>query len=199
MVGGNEATAQAGVESFKQKERIEIILREYESLRLEILERTGHMYQLLVACAAVFLWVLTNSFSLSTLLVILSVIMLGGAFSWLIDRDIRKAAERLRQIEHDINRRVGEDLLVWESRWGGAISGFFGPARPLSKAEAHAWLLKGADPPWVGQLLMFIWRVIRPAIQPLWQGLKLVVTSISNMCGNWRQKIKGLSGKILNR
>ena len=52
----------------------------------------------------------------------------------MIWRDLHKAVQRVREIEIDINDRVGEDLLIWENLWGGAKTGFFGNARPLPRS-----------------------------------------------------------------
>ena len=35
-----------------------------------------------------------------------------------LDRDLRNLAQRLLEIEGEINRRVGENLFSWESRFG---------------------------------------------------------------------------------
>jgi len=52
--------------------------------------------------------------------------IMGG---WVTYRDIVKAAARIRELEKDINVRAGEDLLVWETFWGGAVTGFLGRAK----------------------------------------------------------------------
>jgi peptidoglycan/LPS O-acetylase OafA/YrhL len=111
--------------------KIQILLEEYSSLRTEILQRSGHMYQLLGVGGAMFLW-LTGRTNIDlrfwiSLAVLLAVMLL---FGWLLHRDIEKAAERLRQLELDINNRAGEELLVWERHWGGSVTGYLGRARP---------------------------------------------------------------------
>jgi hypothetical protein len=42
-------------------------------------------------------------------------------------RDITHAAERVAQLELEVNSRAGEKLLVWENEWGGHKTGFWGP------------------------------------------------------------------------
>src|SRR5208282_3296619 len=95
------------------------IIAEYAALRSEIMTRTSNMYQLFGAGFATLLWVCTAAYSYSTLIVLFLGLLFFLGFSWLIDRDIQKAARRLREIERDVNDRTGEPLLVWESRWGG--------------------------------------------------------------------------------
>jgi hypothetical protein len=193
MMPVGQSEAQADQESFTQKEKAKVLLSEYDTLRAEILARTGNMYQLFGAAVAVLLWILTNSWGWSTLRVLAALIILGGGFSWLIDRDIRKAAGRLRQIEHDINRRVGEDLLIWESRWGGAVSGFFGPARPLSKEQAEDRLRNGPDYPWVGQLLMLGWKALTYIVVFPRRPLSVLWRAVLEIGENWQEKLKRLT------
>jgi hypothetical protein len=40
-------------------------------------------------------------------------------------RDVQGLAARTREIELDVNERAKEDLLVWESLWGDAATGFW--------------------------------------------------------------------------
>ena len=110
--------------------KIQILLHEYASLRTEIFHRTGHLFQLLTVGGALFLWLASRPIDLRFWISLAAAVVVVSLFCWLIHRDIEKAAERLRQLEEDINRRAGEELLVWETHWGGATTGYWGKARP---------------------------------------------------------------------
>lgn len=116
---------------FNEEEKVRILLQEYIALRNEILTRTSNLYQLLTVCGALFVWVMTQSSSDHFWVALFSELIVFLFFFKLISRDIDKAAKRLRQLEHGINRRAGETLLVWETRWGGAVTGHWGHGTPL--------------------------------------------------------------------
>lgn len=110
--------------------KVQVLLHEYASLRMEIFHRTGHVIQLVTVCGALFLWLASRPIDLRFWISLVAAVVVLGLFRRVIHRDIEKAAERLRQLEEDINRRAGEELLVWETRWGGAVTGYYGNARP---------------------------------------------------------------------
>lgn len=119
----------SNTDTLSNKEKVQILLHEYTTLRQEIIARTTHGFQLIAAGAVVLVWALTKPeidgrfwFGVA---VAISVILISSAMAF---RDIGKAAERLRELENDINRRAGEQLLVWETYWGGAVTGFWGRA-----------------------------------------------------------------------
>lgn len=117
-------------EVLNAKDKVQVLLHEYDTLRTEIIHRTNHMYQLLGIGSAILAWLASRP--VDARFWILLVLSLGAIslFSWFMHRDISKAAERLRQLEQDVNRRAGEELLVWERRWGGAVTGNLGRGRP---------------------------------------------------------------------
>jgi hypothetical protein len=137
-------------------ERILLVLHEYDSLRHEIIERSGFMFQMidmiiLILCVLI-VWPINRVFTDVTttpnyrhrliflscrwlaaiiLACILSVSMFG------FYRDIEKSAARVREIDTYVNGLAGEDLLQWETRWGGSPTGYWGWGRKLpSAAEA---------------------------------------------------------------
>jgi hypothetical protein len=119
---------------FSEEEKVKILLNEYNTLRAEIIARVGHSYQLIaVGVAAILLlfglWPIGKIF---WAMLAIAVTTIAIAF-WIWLRDTLKAAERIREIEIDINQRVGEDILIWENIWGGGVTGFIGRARPLSR------------------------------------------------------------------
>jgi hypothetical protein len=75
-----------------------------------------------------------SSLAASAIFVCAAVIMLRS-----LGYDTRRISAQLRDIERDINRRVGEDLLVWESRygWRGAFRRPSGIMEP--RTDDAAW------------------------------------------------------------
>jgi membrane protein implicated in regulation of membrane protease activity len=109
-----------------QKEKVQILLAEYASLRNESVTR-GNTIPTVVSVALAALgfviaapggWLEKTAFFVLLLLI---VAMLGR----LIHRDILKAADRLRQLEAIINERAGETLLEWETRYAASERQFF--------------------------------------------------------------------------
>lgn len=122
-------------------EKTQIILHEYDSLRAEIVQRSGYMFQLIEVAAVIgfgLIIIFTTDikyrqkllskstfgilfWSALSATIILFVIALFG-----FHRDIEKSAARIREIETHINSTYGEELLQWETRWGGAVTGYWG-------------------------------------------------------------------------
>ncbi len=126
-----------------QKDRIQILLAEYASLRSEILARTSYGFQLMAISSIALTWmVVQSSGSLSNLFwIVLTVIGIVFCMSIFVNiRDLKKAAHRVKELEHEINSRAGEHLLIWESLSGaltrmGLIRSFFTLIEPLPRAE----------------------------------------------------------------
>lgn len=130
---------------FPPLERVKLLLVEHKTLRDEIIARTGHGYQMLsfgaTSIAVLVTLVLARNSDpglltivLIGVLVLLLVFALWTGFRWSA-RDIRKAAARLRQIEIDINDRVGEDILVWENLSGAAVTGWWGKSVAFDRSK----------------------------------------------------------------
>jgi hypothetical protein len=134
-------TINQPTKTFGEEEKVRILLQEYATLRTEILSRTNNQYQLGAAAVALLVWVIGRPLSV-WLWVALGVSTASVAYVyWMIVRDMKKAAARLRELEHEINRRAGETLLVWESNWSGGVAGIWGRSKPLPpkhRDEANA-------------------------------------------------------------
>lgn len=121
-------------EPFIDKEKVPILLHEYDTLRAEIIARTCSGFQILAVTAALFVWVIQADLyykfwaGLGALAIILSI------GSWIAFGNINKATSRLRELEKDINARAGETLLVWESQHAGGLTGFW---RGIGKPPRH--------------------------------------------------------------
>ena len=98
------------------EEKIKILLQEYATLRQEIIARTTHGFQLISVGTVVLTWlVATRDPGPFLLIVVLTAAAVLLAAVWLTFRAIGRAATRVRQLEAEVNRRAGEDLLVWET------------------------------------------------------------------------------------
>jgi hypothetical protein len=121
---------------FSEEEKVRILLNEYATLRSEILGRTNHMYQLGAAGTVLVLWTIGRPVGFGFWFGLTIALVALPYFFWLISRDVQKAATRLRELEKESNSRAGETLLVWETRWGGAVTGIWGKGKPeVSRAD----------------------------------------------------------------
>ena len=101
-----------------EKERIQILIAEYSSLRSQLIARTTSIYQVAAILAIAAIWLLQQQIGM--------MLWMGGgltvigisACAWCLARDCMRAALRVRELENEINRRAGERLLVWDSEWG---------------------------------------------------------------------------------
>ena len=112
---------QAASEQLPQKDKIAVLSKEYDTLRAEIVARTTNCYQVWAATAAAITWLSGRPiewtlWTLSATLALIFVGVLGALY-----RDINALSERVSIIERKINDLAGgEELLEWETRWGGA-------------------------------------------------------------------------------
>ncbi len=119
-------TASLSITSFNETEKVGILLHEYDSLRREIHTRTANLYQVIAVAAALAVWLLGRDANIVSCAVGAAAF---GAILYLyavIRHDIRKAAARVRELEQNVNRRAGEQLLDWETVHGGAEKGRLG-------------------------------------------------------------------------
>ncbi|MGH6670817.1 MAG: hypothetical protein ACRECV_02440 [Xanthobacteraceae bacterium] len=113
--------------SIGQKEKINILLEEYRSLRSEILTRTGYGFQVYTALAAVLTWFFGQPDLAHRGLPWVALVLVLILFVWFTAvnvREIWKCAYRTKEIEHEVNSRAGQHLLVWERLFGAARMGF---------------------------------------------------------------------------
>ena len=122
-----------GPEPLLGKERVQILLHEYNGLRNEIIHRTNNLFQLITVGAIVLGWVVSSHvFDARLVIALLVCSVVLGYLLWLISRDIGKAADRLAEIEDYVDNETGEwYLLRWERLWGGRKTGYWLRARPL--------------------------------------------------------------------
>ena len=116
----------APMDALSEKEQIQILLSEYTALRAEIVSRTGYSFQIRVVVAAVITWLLQQppiTWQVAIGLAVVALFVLW--FSLLNIRDTWRVADRIKELEHEINSRAGEHLLVWERLWVRPAWDFF--------------------------------------------------------------------------
>ncbi len=118
-------TSSSGSDALSEKDKIQILLAEYNTLRTELLNRHTAGFQMVAIGTAVLTWLAAQSIDAKFLVlsVVFSIVM--ACWIWVLYADIRRLGVRIRQLEEDVNRRAGEPLLIWESRWGGNVVGIW--------------------------------------------------------------------------
>jgi hypothetical protein len=107
--------------TMEEKDKVEILMEEYKSLRGEILQRNTVFNNFITVSATatvtLFAFIVLHYliFGFSLLIILASVMF--GLFK-LVEFDTLAAADRVREIEQEINQRAGERLLVWETDHG---------------------------------------------------------------------------------
>jgi hypothetical protein len=114
-------------------DHVEVLFKEYDTLRTEIISRTSNAHQLATVFAV--LWVGVFSWLVSRIgitprgiaalvgVTVAFVAVLAAVNRWVIQLDISNAAARIRELEAEINRLCGAELLKWETHWGGGRYG----------------------------------------------------------------------------
>jgi hypothetical protein len=121
-------TAPTGLRSIPEGnlQRINILLREYDTLRSELQQRTAAGFALVGVVVAVVGWVLSQTLShhyytsAAVGMLFLVFLFLGPRF---MNVQIRRCAERVQRIEKRVNFLAQDHLLEWESRWGMGATG----------------------------------------------------------------------------
>ena len=104
------------------KEKLQVLLAEYSSLRAEILQRNTVMNQFLTtsitaSVAIVGLTILHQSVIVGLLIGCLLVLVIFFVAT-VISFDTRKAAQHVQKLETRINALAGDKLLEWETENG---------------------------------------------------------------------------------
>jgi hypothetical protein len=99
-----------------------ILFKEYDTLRAELIARSTHWYQLGGIAIAVIGWLVARPFDKPTIIALPVVMILGAFFAVTLARDVYFLANRLRELEAEINMIAGSELLKWETRYGGTAS-----------------------------------------------------------------------------
>jgi hypothetical protein len=121
--------------SLTDKDKIQILLAEYSGLRTEITHRVGNSFQVVAVGGGFLALIVSQPISPRFWAAFVIGLIVLGWCTAVIFRDILKCARRVRQIEKDVNRRAGEELLEWETYWGGGSAGYFSGTDPKEKGK----------------------------------------------------------------
>jgi hypothetical protein len=99
--------------------KLRLLLVEYETLRQEILDRIKTRAQLLAVAVAAFGFMLARDFQVTTLIAVTAMACLLTITWWRSGYLIRRCADRVTEIEKSVNHICGEEIMVWETRYGG--------------------------------------------------------------------------------
>lgn len=101
--------------------RIEILFKDYDTLRAEILARIASAFGLWsVAGGAVAVWAATQSSGWSSRCAAVIAIFILGSLWAFNECATRRCARRVAQIEDQINGLSGHELLQWETHFDAA-------------------------------------------------------------------------------
>lgn len=105
-------------------QKIEILMREYDTLRTETLERISSWFQICGGAGAAVVGILVigaaYSAALAAVLLVIFPIPIFVMFRN-VDFDMRELGSRIREIENQVNQLAEEDLLAWENHRGGIL------------------------------------------------------------------------------
>jgi hypothetical protein len=105
------------------KERLQVLLAEYNTLRAELLTRTSNGFQVAAITAGFVAVLLQWPWGVRLWIGLgISIVFCACCF-WIIVSATAKLEARLRALERVINERVGQELLVWEKEFGAAQRG----------------------------------------------------------------------------
>ena len=104
--------------SITQKEKIQILVAEYNTLRAELVACGNKIYNMLAVGSAILTSQIVNFDKPYFWITIGIGVFLIVVFALLNVRDTRLLAARVKVLEREINTRTGESLLIWESQKG---------------------------------------------------------------------------------
>jgi hypothetical protein len=103
-----------------EREKIQILLSEYSSLRSEINSGISSSYQVVSIGTFLMAWLLQQQEIGPRFWIGVCIIVVGASYCGrLLAYDVVNAATRVQELESEINRRAGEKLLLWENERGG--------------------------------------------------------------------------------
>jgi hypothetical protein len=104
------------------KEKIQILLAEYNTLRAEILTRTSNGFQVVAVAVALIALLLQKKELDHQFWIAVGIFVFGAVVcGWITVSAIGGAARRIVVIEKAVNSLAGDTLLVWETIHGEAF------------------------------------------------------------------------------
>ncbi len=134
--------------TFSAKERIEVLFKEYDTLRAEIIARTAGGYQLITVSAILVTILVTwrsgHGGGMTFYMLLGFFVLVGFLFLYVTHRDINILAGRIVEIEGEINglMSMATNALKWETEFGAGATGWFrrklkGGDKPRRQHEAQ--------------------------------------------------------------
>jgi cardiolipin synthase (CMP-forming) len=118
-------------------DHIEILFKEYDTLRKQVVSRISNWYQLAGAFAITVGWLLSRPPSMGWLGPVAGLTFAALVFGGTLARDIHICAARLQELEVEINKLAGAELLKWETHYGvAAYTWYFWRKRPTRKQRS---------------------------------------------------------------
>lgn len=126
-----------------QKDRIQILLSEYATLRAELIARTGYGFQAAIVAFGLITW-LSQQDAVKTpgwVWVAAPFVAIAIGIAIFVNvRDLTRAAKRVAEIEQEVNSRAGEHILIWETLGGvigqmGLAKSFITMVKTLSRSK----------------------------------------------------------------
>jgi threonine/homoserine/homoserine lactone efflux protein len=99
--------------------KVTVLLKEYDTLRQEIVGRISNRFGLVSFGSALVVFLVTQQPPPGRLVVVGLWVVFLLVLWWRAGVLIRRCSKRIAEIERKVNSLVGEDLLVWETRIGG--------------------------------------------------------------------------------
>jgi hypothetical protein len=98
--------------------RIDILLKEYDTLRAEIISRSNNRFATIGLIIALGAFVLTRpeESAVSPFVLAAPVLAILLVTLWRLGQLIKRCSLRIAEIEARINQLMGEELLAWEGR-----------------------------------------------------------------------------------
>ncbi len=122
------------------KSKIEILFKEYDTLRTEIDTRIKSAFSLWSVAIAALAIVGGLSGTKTRAWVIASVAIIALVILWYLNESAtRRCAKRVSQIEKRINDLADEELLEWELKWGAVTTGYFPEWREVKARIVDCW------------------------------------------------------------
>ncbi|MFA6560302.1 MAG: hypothetical protein WCV00_00155 [Verrucomicrobiia bacterium] len=104
-----------------QSEKVEVLFKEYDTLRVEILQRSSQRFQFLAIAGAIGAFALfrTSPLTSGQAVALIAACNIVLCVWWRLGQCIARCSMRIAEIEQRINDLAGEKLLHWE----GALVG----------------------------------------------------------------------------
>lgn len=137
--GHETPLTEANPVSDDDKLKIQILLKEYDTLRAEILARTDNRFGLLTVFTGIVgaMAAFNNELGREVFGFIAATAVLMLVIWFWLDYLIGCCSERLKAIEESVNKIAGDELLEWESRHSPGVFWTFvkSRARPTDSGE----------------------------------------------------------------